>query len=94
MDLAEGHVAMIKNFKLKNGLKVYNLGTGKGSSILDVIRAFERKLGTSVPFKFTKKRKGDVAISFCDPKKASRELNWKAQYNLDQAMIDIKNFIN
>ena len=93
MDLAEGHVAMIKNFKLKNGLKVYNLGTGKGSSILDVIKAFQKQTGISIPFKYTKKRKGDIDISYCNSKKALKELNWKTKYDLAQAMVDIKKII-
>ena len=93
MDLADGHVAMIKNNRLKKGFKIYNLGTGKGSSVLEVIKAFEKQTGISIPYKYTKRRKGDVAISYCSPKKALKELNWKNKYNLDQAMIDIKNIL-
>ena len=93
MDLAHGHTSMIKNEKFKKGLKIYNFGTGKGSSILDVIKAFEKNIGISIPFKFTKKRKGDAKISYCSPKKALRELNWKAKYSVDQAIKDIKKII-
>ena len=93
MDLANGHVAMIMNNRLKKGLKVYNFGTGKGSSVLEVVRSFEKQTKTSINFKFTKKRKGDVPISYCSPKKAFKELNWKAKYNLDQAMKDIKSIL-
>lgn len=93
MDLAEGHVAMIKNFKFKNGLKVYNLGTGKGSSVLDVIKALRKQTGISIPFKYTKKRKGDLETSYCNSKKALKELNWKTKYDLAQAMADIKKII-
>ena len=93
MDLADGHVAMIKNNKLNSGLKIYNFGTGKGSSILEVIRAFERQTGKTVPYKFTKRRKGDISISFCNPRKALKELNWKSKFNLNQAMMDIKKII-
>ena len=93
MDLADGHVAMIKKNRLKRGLKVYNFGTGKGSSVLDVIKAFEKQTGIFVPFKFSKRRKGDTDVSICSPKKALNELDWKAKYNLDQAMADIKKII-
>lgn len=90
MDLAEGHVAMIKSNRMKKGLKIYNFGTGKGSSVLEVIRAFEKQIGISIPYKFTKKRKGDIAASFCSSKKALKELNWKAKFDFNQAMLDIK----
>ena len=93
MDLADGHVAMIKKNRLKKGYKIYNFGTGKGSSVLEVIKAFEKQTGISIPYKYTKRRKGDVAISYCSSKKALKELNWKNKYNLDQAMIDIKNIL-
>ena len=93
MDLANGHVAMMKNNRMKKGLKIYNFGTGKGSSILDVIKSFEKQTEKKINFKFTNKRKGDVATSICNPKKALKELNWKATYNLDQAMVDIKKII-
>jgi len=90
MDLAEGHVAMIKNNKLKKGMKVYNFGTGKGSSVLDVVRAFEDETKRSIPIKYTKRRKGDLAKVFCSPKKALKELNWSIKFDLAQSMVDIK----
>jgi UDP-glucose 4-epimerase len=93
MDLADGHVAMIKNNRLNKGLKIYNFGTGRGSSVLDVIKAFEKQSGISIPFKFIKRRKGDVATSFCNPKKALKDLNWKTKYDLNQAMTDIKKIV-
>ena len=93
MDLADGHVAMLKKNRFQKGLKVYNFGTGKGSTVLEIIKAFENQVGLSVPFKFTKRRKGDAAASYCSPKKALKELNWKTKYNLNQAFIDIKKII-
>lgn len=90
MDLAEGHVAMIINNRLTKGIKIYNFGTGNGLSVLDVIKEFEIKTGILIPYKFSKKRKGDAEASFCSPKKAQEELNWKAKFGLSQAMIDIK----
>jgi UDP-glucose 4-epimerase len=93
MDLANGHIAMLKKKKLKKNLNFYNFGTGKGSSVLEVVRAFEKNTGISIPFKFTKKRKGDNAVYFCNPTKAFKELNWKTNYNLDQSVKDIKRAI-
>ena len=93
MDLADGHVAMIKSNRLKKGIKVYNFGTGKGSSVLDVINSFEKQTKFSINYKFTKRRKGDVPVSYCCTKKAFKELNWKAKHSLSQAMMDIKKII-
>ena len=93
MDLADGHVAMMKNNRLKKGLKIYNFGTGKGSSVLEVINAFEKQTGISVPFKLSNRRKGDAQASFCSPKKTLKELNWKNKYDLAQAMMDINKII-
>jgi UDP-glucose 4-epimerase len=93
MDLAEAHVAMLKNKRLKRGLKIYNFGTGKGSTVLEVIKAFEKQTGTSIPLNFVKRRAGDVAKSFCSPKKALKDLNWKNKYDLNKAVIDIKKII-
>ena len=93
MDLADGHIAMIKKNRMKKGLKIYNFGTGKGSSVLEVIKTFEKQTGVSITYKFSKRRKGDLAAYFCSPKKALKELNWKTKYNLDQAMMDIKKIL-
>jgi len=89
MDLAEAHIEMINNNRLKKGLKIYNFGTGKGLSVLDVIQKFETQLGISIPYKFAKRRKGDTAISICNPKKALKDLNWRAKFNFEQAVMDI-----
>ena len=93
MDLANGHVAMIKKNRMKKGLKIYNLGTGKGSSVLEVVEAFEKQTGISIPYKFVKKRKGDASVTFCSPNKALKEINWKNKYDLKQAMMDIKKIL-
>ena len=90
VDLAEGHVAMLKNNRMKSGLKIYNFGTGKGQSVLEVLKEFKIQTGISIPFKFTNKREGDIAKSYCSSKKAFKELNWKAKYDLKKAMLDIK----
>lgn len=90
MDLADAHVAMLKKNNIKKGLKIYNLGTGKGSSVLETIKAFEKQVGISIPYKFVKRREGDSAISYCSPQKAHKELKWKSNFDLNQAMKDIK----
>ena len=93
MDLADGHISMIKNNRLKKGLKVYNFGTGKGLSVLEIVKVFEKQTGIPISFRFEKRRKGDVAASFCSSKKAFKELNWKIKYDLNQAMVDLKKII-
>lgn len=89
VDLAQGHVAMLKNNRMKSGLKIYNFGTGKGQSVLEVLKEFQKQTGVAIPYKFTNKREGDISISYCSPKKAFKELNWKAKYDLKKAMLDI-----
>ena len=93
MDLADGHVAMIKNNRMKKGLEVYNFGTGKGLSVLEMVKVFEKQIGISIPFKFVKKRKGDIPASYCSPKKALKELKWKNKFDINQAMKDIKKIL-
>lgn len=83
MDLVEGHIAALGNTLKKPGFNVYNLGTGCGYSVLDVISTFQRVTGRTVPFEIGERRPGDIAISFADTHKAAAELNWKAQYSLD-----------
>ena len=90
MDLADGHTAMIKNNKLKKGLKVYNFGTGKGYSVLEIIKEFEKNIGIKIPYRYVARRKDDTEASVCDPRKAYLELKWKAKYNLSTSMTDIK----
>lgn len=90
VDLAEGHVAMLKNNRMKSGLKIYNFGTGKYKSVLEVLKEFQTQTRVAIPYKFTNKREGDIAKYYCSPKKAFKELNWKAKYDLKKAMLDIK----
>jgi UDP-glucose 4-epimerase len=94
MDLADAHVAMLKKNKMKKGLKIYNLGTGKGISVLDAIKSFEKEIGISIPYKFVKRREGDSATSYCSSLKAHKELKWKSKYDFNQAMKDIKKTIS
>lgn len=90
MDLADAHVAMLKNIKKFKNVDIYNFGSGKGSTVLEVIKAFENAIGITIPFKFVKQRQGDAAATFCNPQKAFKYLSWKTNRNLTKAMIDIK----
>ena len=90
MDLAAGHIAMLSEMGNKKDLKIYNFGTGIAYSVMEVVQKFEKHIGIKIPYKFTKRREGDVAVSYCNPKKALKELGWKAKHNFDDAMIDIK----
>ncbi|KRE83799.1 UDP-glucose 4-epimerase [Paenibacillus sp. Soil766] len=80
MDLAGGHVAALNN--IKKGVQIYNLGTGKGTSVLELIHAFEKENGIEVPFEFVNRRPGDIAICYADVSKANKELNWTAKRDI------------
>ena len=82
VDLAKGHLAAIEKVKTK-GVHIYNLGTGVGYSVLDVIKAFSKACGRELPYVIKPRRDGDVASNFADSSKAKRELDWQAQLNLD-----------
>lgn len=83
VDLAKGHVKALEKIKEKAGLKVYNLGTGNGYSVLDVIHAFEKACGHTIPYQIKPRREGDIATCYSKCDKAKDELGWQAQYNLD-----------
>ena len=83
VDLAKGHVKALEKIKEKAGLKVYNLGTGNGYSVLDVIHAFEKACGHTIPYQIKPRREGDIATCYSKCDKAKEELGWQAQYNLD-----------
>ena len=91
VDLAKGHVKALENNK--NGLFIYNLGTGKGYSVLDLVNTFEKVNNVKVPYKIVGRRAGDVAECYADPTKAFNELGWKAELNIDDMCKDSYNFI-
>ena len=94
VDLAKGHVkALEKLEKEKEGLYIYNLGTGKGYSVLDMVKAFEKATGKKVPYKITARREGDIATCYADPKKAKEELGWTAEKTLEDMCLDSWNYI-
>lgn len=88
VDLAQGHVKAVEPLSDKPGLTVYNLGTGQGYSVLEVIRAFEQASGRQIPYEVVARRPGDIAASYADPDKAARELNWRAQRGLAEMCAD------
>lgn len=94
VDLAKGHVlALNKLEKEKEGLYTYNLGTGKGYSVLDMVKAFEEATGQKVPYQIAPRRPGDIATCYADPKKAKEELGWEAEKTLADMCRDSWHFI-
>ena len=88
LDLAEGHVKALKKIEEKAGLCIYNLGTGNGYSVLEVIKNFEEATGRKVPYSMKPRREGDIAVNYADATKAYRELGWKAQYGIKEMCAD------
>lgn len=94
VDLAIGHIkALEKLNKEKKGLFIYNLGTGNGYSVLDMIKSFEKSTGKKVTYKIAPRRSGDIATCYADPKKAEEELDWKASLGIDEMCRDSWNYI-
>ena len=94
VDLAKGHVkALEKLDKEQEGLYIYNLGTGTGYSVLDMVKAFEETTGKTVKYKIAPRREGDIATCYADPKKAKEELGWIAEKGLKEMCEDSWNFI-
>lgn len=92
VDLAAGHVAAIKKLEQKPGLVVVNLGTGNGYSVLDVIKAYEKACGKTLPYVVGPRRPGDIAACYADPKKAREELGWEAKYGIEEMCADSWNW--
>ncbi len=95
VDLAKGHIkALEKLDKEQKGLFIYNLGTGTGYSVLEMVKAFEKSTGKKVKYKIAPRRAGDIAICYADPRKAKQELGWEAKKTLEDMCRDSWNFIN
>ena len=86
VDLAKGHVKALE--KLNLGVNVYNLGTGKGTSVLELVHAFMEINGAEIPYEIVGRRLGDLASCFADASKAERELDWKAELGIDDMVRD------
>ena len=88
VDLAQGHVAAINKIKENPGVKVYNLGTGKGYSVLDVVKAFSKACGKDIPYEIKPRRAGDIATCYSDASLAKKELGWEAKYDIEEMCAD------
>ena len=88
VDLARGHVCAIEYMMKHRGENVFNLGTGTGYSVLDMVKAFERVTGVKIPYEIAPRRPGDLATVYSSPDKSAQLLGWKAQYNLDDMCRD------
>ncbi|RMA93301.1 UDP-glucose 4-epimerase GalE [Hydrogenothermus marinus] len=91
VDLAKGHLKALEKLD-EIGYEVYNLGTGRGYSVLEVVKAFEKASGKKIPYKIVERRPGDVAVCYADPSKAEKELNWKAEYDINKMCKDSWNW--
>ena len=91
VDLAKGHVAAIDH--MKPGISIYNLGTGLATSVLQMVAAFEKESGKKLPYEITERRAGDLAKIYANPEKAARELGWKTELSIEDAMKDTINYL-
>ena len=88
VDLAKGHIKALQKLETNPGLVTYNLGTGTGYSVLEIIRNFEKACGKEIPYQIVDRRAGDIAICYANPEKAYKELGWKAEYGIDKMCED------
>ncbi|MBE6636409.1 MAG: UDP-glucose 4-epimerase GalE, partial [Ruminococcaceae bacterium] len=92
-DLARGHVAALNFAAVNTGVEVFNLGTGNGYSVLDVVKAFNRSSGLTIPYRIAARREGDIATCYASPDKARNGLGWEAEYSLDDMCRDAWNAV-
>ena len=88
VDLALGHVKAVEKLADNEGVSIYNLGTGNGYSVLQVVHAFEKACGHEINYAIKPRRPGDIAMCYCDPAKAKKELGWEAQYGIEDMCAD------
>lgn len=88
VDLAKGHIKALVKLKDSNGVSIYNLGTGRGYSVFEVINTFEEASGTSIPYEIIGRRPGDIAVCYADARKANRDLEWTAQAGIFEMCTD------
>ncbi len=88
VDLAKGHVNAVEKATSANGVNIYNLGTGNGYSVLDIVKVFEAANGVTIPYSIKPRRAGDIATCYANPKKAKDELGWEAKYDLQRMCED------
>ena len=88
VDLAIGHVKAVERFSLNKGTEIFNLGTGKGTSVLELVHAFEDATGVKIPYEIKERRAGDIATNYADASLAAKELGWTAKYDIKRACQD------
>ena len=88
VDLAKGHIKALEKIEENPGLKTYNLGTGKGYSVLEIIEAFKKASGRDIPYEFAPRRSGDIDMCYADPSLAYEEMGWKAEYGIEKMCAD------
>ena len=88
VDLARGHVAALQKLEGQSGLNIYNIGTGKGYSVLEIIKNMEKAVGKKIPYEITERRSGDIASCYADSKKAKDELGWEAKFDIERMCQD------
>jgi UDP-glucose 4-epimerase len=88
VDLAQGHLKALNKVLSTTGIDAFNLGTGRGYSVLELVKAFEQASGKKVPYRIVDRRPGDIAVCYADPSKAERELGWKAERGIDEMCVD------
>ncbi len=93
VDLAQGHIKAVEKVLSSTGVDAYNLGTGIGYSVLDVVHAFEKANGVKVNYKIAPRRPGDIAVCYADPQKAKEILGWQAQFGIEDMCRDSWNFV-
>lgn len=92
VDLAQGHVKALQALEQQSGIDAYNLGTGQGYSVLDMVHAFKRIIGKEIPYKIIGRREGDISVCFADASKAQEKLGWQAEKTLDDMVRDSWNW--
>lgn len=93
VDLAKGHVAALEAMNDERRLQVYNLGSGRGTSVIEMVKAFSKASGKALPYKVVERRAGDLAEVYANPSRAGRELGWKTELNINDAMRDTLQFL-
>ena len=88
VDLAKGHLKALEKVMRTTGVEAYNLGTGKGYSVLEMVAAFEKASEVNIPYKIADPRPGDIAVCYADPSKAKQELGWIAEKGIEEMCID------
>lgn len=92
VDLAKGHVSALKRLNKGDGVSIYNLGTGNGYSVLDIVKAYHDASGKDIPFAIKERRAGDIATCYADASKAKEEIGWSAKYNIEDMCKDSWNW--